>query len=267
MERPEEFDIEPLDSIQTRLCRLNTMAHEGSRPLLPPSHRRGGNAFRRHAVAVVGRCGAGAVASLLPLPPPERRTTAPGRGRRARAELNEQHIRPRHSLLNRAARGAEPPRRRRAQLRSLSCWVIPFQRRREAERDLLGDILCDARQDHDVATTSAILGGDAGTERTRIVRISRGLVLEENPRGAVLEHLLFRNTDGSEERWTQRLELLPGLASHHRDGRCGVVKYSRSADFTEWHPFRRHCNLTGARTIFDDLPAGRHCLSLSHDAK
>ena len=118
-----------------------------------------------------------------------------------------------------------------------------------------------------MATTSAILGGDAGTERARIVRISRRLVLEEDPRGAVLEHLLFRNTDGSEERWAERLELLPGLAGHDHDGRCGIVKYSRAADFTERHPFRRHCNLTGALTLFDDLPAGRHCLRLSREAK
>jgi hypothetical protein len=82
------------------------------------------------------------------------------------------------------------------------------------------------------------LGGDAGTERARIVWISRSLILEEDPRGAVLEHLLFRNTDGFEERWAERLELPPVLAGHDHDGRCGIVKYSRSADFTEWHPFR-----------------------------
>src|SRR6516225_1408344 len=66
------------------------------------------------------------------------------------------------------------PRRRATHGRwkpQLRC--LPFQHRGEAERDLLGVVLRDARQNHDVATTSAIWGGDAGTERARIVRISR----------------------------------------------------------------------------------------------
>src|SRR5215469_1061761 len=124
-------------------------------------------------------------------------------------------------------------------------WCFPFQHRGKAERDLLGNILRDARQDHNVATTTAIFGRDASPERARIVRISRGLVLEEDPRGTVLEHLFFGNTDGSEEPRAEWLELLSELAGHYRYGRCGVVKCSRAAHFTEWHPFRRHCNLTG----------------------
>ena len=59
---------------------------------------------------------------LSAVPRAPRRTTAPGRGRRATA----------------AAGGA--------QLRCLWRWTIPFQHRGEAERDLLGDILRDARQ-------------------------------------------------------------------------------------------------------------------------
>src|SRR5690349_13693712 len=98
---------------------------------------------------------------------------------------------------------------------------------RETERDLLRHVRRNGGLHYDVAAARAPFARNTGAERIGIVRIARGLVLEKDPRRAVLEDLLLGNPEVLELPGAERLKLLPGLAGHNRDARAGILKYGR----------------------------------------